>query len=121
MARKTFKTWQSNVKKKPIKLDKAIRNLLNHLRGNLKTFNESLDQYETRMAPDVLQPHVPPSARGYAKSVVDRYVIPDQLSCDAYFEAVDLPDQVKQYKARFDFYPEVVFVGGIDKTREIRT
>ena len=79
----------------------------------------------------IAQPHVRPIVRGKAKakvefgaklsaSVVNGNVFLDRIGWDAFNEGGDLPTQVKNYRERFGFYPEVVIADTIYRNRENR-
>lgn len=77
------------------------------------------------------QPHVRPIVRGKAGTPVEfgaklaissvaGFCFIDHLDWDAFNEALDLPQQVEAYKARFGVYPESVHADQIYRTRANR-
>lgn len=79
----------------------------------------------------IAQPHVRPIIRGKAGkrvefgskisvSMLGKLAFVDHLSWDAFNESQDLIAQVKRYRERFGFFPEVVLADGIYGTRTNR-
>ncbi len=79
----------------------------------------------------ISQPHVRPIPRGKAHanvefgakltiSVVGGYVYQEKVSWEAYHEGKDLIEQVRHYKKRFGWSPEVVLADKIYQNRENR-
>jgi IS5 family transposase len=77
----------------------------------------------------IWKPHVRSIARGKAKamyeygakislSLVDGYALVDRLSWDNYNEVEDLKRRVQEYKVRYGYYPEVVCVDRIYRSRD---
>jgi len=79
----------------------------------------------------ISQPHIRPVVRGKAKSnvefgakvslsLIDGFSFVDRISWDNYNESGDLIGQIKNYHARFGFYPESVHADQIYRNRENR-
>lgn len=79
----------------------------------------------------ISQPHVRPIIRGKAGkhvefgskisvSMLGKLAFVDHLGWDAFNESQDLIEQVKRYRERFGFFPEVVLADGIYGTRKNR-
>jgi len=100
-------------------------------------FRQQLFMYENRthkMADRIVsitQPHIRPIVRGKAKSnvefgakvsvsLIDGFSFVDRISWDSYNESSDLIEQIKNYYARFGFYPESVHADKIYRNRENR-
>lgn len=77
------------------------------------------------------QPHIRPIVRGKAKastefgakvaiSMVDGYMVVDELSWDPFNESVNLEQAVEDYKKRFGYYPEAVLADQIYRNRDNR-
>jgi len=100
-------------------------------------FRQQLFMYENRthkMADRIVsisQPHIRPIVRGKAKSnvefgakvsvsLIDGFSFVDRISWDSYNESGDLIEQIKNYYARFGFYPESVHADQIYRNRDNR-
>jgi len=100
-------------------------------------FRQQLCMYENRthkMADRIVsisQPHVRPIVRGKAKSnvefgakvsvsLIDGFSFVDRISWDSYNESGDLIEQIKNYYARFGFYPESVHADRIYRNHDNR-
>jgi hypothetical protein len=100
-------------------------------------FRQQLFMYENhthKMADRIVsisQPHVRPIVRGKAKSnvefgakvslsLIDGFSFVDRISWDSYNESSDLIEQIKNYYARFGFYPESVHADQIYRNRANR-
>ncbi|WP_434512794.1 IS5 family transposase [Desulfitobacterium sp. AusDCA] len=79
----------------------------------------------------ISQPHIRPIVRGKAKastefgakvaiSMVDGYMVVDELSWDPFNESVNFQQAVEGYKKRFGYYPEAVLADQIYRNRDNR-
>ena len=112
---------------------KDMRNLdatLTMLRQQEEMLSEGVRNCADRIV-SIFQPHVRPIVRGKAKartefgakvglSVVNGYDFIDTISWNAYNESNDLQKQIKNYKARFGYYPSEVQADKIYLNKENR-